>query len=60
MINMSKLICVQGEEAKQRLLAAGLKLISTNGTLYTFLNDNKCSQTLFSEIEVVETDRLTF
>lgn len=57
---MSKLICVQGEEAKQRLLDAGLKLISTNGSLYTFLNDDKCPQTLFSEIEVVKTDRLTF
>lgn len=57
---MPKLICVQGEEAKDRLIAAGLKLVGTNGTLYTFLNDDKCSQTLFSEIEVVKTDRLTF
>lgn len=57
---MPKLICVQGEETKNRLLAAGLKLVGTNGTLYTFLNDEKCPASVFSEIEVVKTDRLTF
>ena len=57
---MPKLICVQGEEAKDRLLAAGLKLVGTNGTLYTFLNDEKCPASVFAEIKIVQTDRLIF
>lgn len=61
---MTKMVCVQGESDRDKLLAAGGKLIANtpciDGTIYTFICDDCCASTVFSEVKVVQTDVLMF
>lgn len=60
----ARFIHVQGETNKNKLVAAGFKLVTVTrcmgDNIYTFLDDDRLSKAVFSEVKLVSNNKLIF